>query len=59
MLGLTRYLASALQNAAAILDDAPLRWAPHIVVDRNLITGQNPYSTEATVGALIKALAIR
>lgn len=55
-LGLPWRLAPALQNAGGILDDAPHPWTSHVVVDRNLITGQNPYSTEATVGALLKAL---
>ncbi len=52
-------LAAALQNAGAILDDAPSPWVSHVVVDRNLITGQNPYSTEATAGALLAALDLR
>jgi putative intracellular protease/amidase len=55
---LSWYLADALQNAGAILDDAASPWTSHVVVDRNLITGQNPYSTDATVGALLRALAI-
>ncbi|MBN9747837.1 thiamine biosynthesis protein ThiJ [Amycolatopsis sp. A1MSW2902] len=58
-LGMPWYLASALQNAGAILDDAPYPWASHVVVDRNLITGQNLYSTAATAGALLKALSLR
>jgi putative intracellular protease/amidase len=28
----------------------------HVVVDRNLVTGQNPGSTEATADAVIKML---
>ncbi|OZI77112.1 DJ-1/PfpI family protein [Bordetella genomosp. 12] len=55
-LGMTWYLADALQNAGAIFDDAPYAWASHVVVDRNLITGQNPNSTEATADAVVKAL---
>ncbi|MFD4636290.1 DJ-1/PfpI family protein [Lentzea sp. NPDC058436] len=54
--GLPWYLANALQNAGAVLDDAPYPWASHVVVDRNLITGQNAYSTEAVLGAFGKAL---
>ncbi|MFD7075156.1 DJ-1/PfpI family protein [Nocardioides sp. NPDC059952] len=57
-LGMPWLLASALQNAGAIFDDAPYPWASHVVVDRNLITGQNPYSTEATADAVLKALAV-
>lgn len=57
-LGMPWYLADALQNAGAIFDDAPYAWASHVVVDRNLITGQNPYSTEATADAVLKALKL-
>jgi len=32
-------------------------WAPHVVGDALLITGQNPASSEATAAALLKALA--
>lgn len=55
-LGMQWYLADALQNAGGIFDDAPYAWASHVVVDRNLITGQNPNSTEATAEAVVKAL---
>ncbi|NKQ57694.1 thiamine biosynthesis protein ThiJ [Amycolatopsis sp. K13G38] len=58
-LGMPWYLASALQNAGAILDDAPYPWTSHVVVDRNLITGQNLFSTAATAGAVLKALGLR
>lgn len=57
-LGMPWLLADALQNAGAIFDDAPYAWASHVVVDRNLITGQNPYSTEATADAVLKALKL-
>ncbi|MFJ2618296.1 DJ-1/PfpI family protein [Glutamicibacter sp. NPDC087344] len=55
-LGMPWLLADALQNTGAIFDDAPYAWASHVVVDRNLITGQNPNSTEATAAAVVKAL---
>ncbi len=58
-LGMPWLLASALQNAGAIFDDAAYPWASHVVVDRNLITGQNPYSTEATADAVLKALELQ
>jgi putative intracellular protease/amidase len=57
-LGMPWYLADALQNAGGIFDDAPYAWASHVVVDRKLITGQNPNSTEATADAVIKALSM-
>jgi putative intracellular protease/amidase len=31
-------------------------WAPHVVVDRNLITGQNPASSAPVAAAMLKAL---
>ncbi|MBV6750595.1 type 1 glutamine amidotransferase domain-containing protein [Pseudomonas chlororaphis] len=34
-------------------------WAPHVVVDGNLVTGQNPASAEATTEAFLKAIAER
>ncbi|MEN0137858.1 MAG: DJ-1/PfpI family protein [Rhodococcus sp. (in: high G+C Gram-positive bacteria)] len=55
-LGMPWYLDSALKNAGAVFDDAPFAWASHVVVDRNLITGQQPNSTEATAAATLKAL---
>ncbi|ODU06042.1 MAG: thiamine biosynthesis protein ThiJ [Pseudonocardia sp. SCN 72-86] len=56
MLGMPWYLDAALKNAGAVFDDAPFAWASHVVVDRNLITGQNPNSSEATADAVLKAL---
>ncbi|MCA1219951.1 DJ-1/PfpI family protein [Streptomyces sp. 8L] len=56
-LGLPWYVDTALKNAGAVFDDGPSAWASHVVVDRELITGQNPNSTEATADALLKALA--
>jgi len=35
---------SAEGTAAAIFDDGDAAWVSHVVVDRNLITGQNPGS---------------
>ncbi|RBH54969.1 MULTISPECIES: type 1 glutamine amidotransferase domain-containing protein [Pseudomonas] len=34
-------------------------WAPHVVVDGNLVTGQNPASAEATAEAFLKAIVER
>jgi putative intracellular protease/amidase len=58
-LGMSWYLDIGLKNAGAVFDDAPTAWVSHVVVDRNLITGQNPNSTEATADAVLKALEIR
>jgi putative intracellular protease/amidase len=54
--GMAWLLDVALKNAGAVFDDAPSAWVSHVVVDRNLITGQNPGSTEATADAVIKML---
>jgi putative intracellular protease/amidase len=56
LLGLAWLLDVALKNAGAVFDDGPAAWVSHVVVDRNLITGQNPESTEATADAVIKKL---
>ena len=53
-LGLEWFLDTALKNAGAVFDDGPAAWASHVVVDRNLITGQNPGSTEATADAFVR-----
>jgi putative intracellular protease/amidase len=58
-LGLPWYVDTALKNAGAVFDDGPSAWASHVVVDRHLITGQNPGSTEAVADAVIKALGAR
>jgi putative intracellular protease/amidase len=55
-LGMAWLLDVALKNAGAVFDDGPSAWTSHVVVDRNLITGQNPGSTEATADAVIKKL---
>jgi putative intracellular protease/amidase len=57
LLGMAWLLDVALKNAGAVLDDGPSAWVSHVVVDRNLITGQNPGSTEATADAVISKLA--
>jgi putative intracellular protease/amidase len=55
-LGMEWLLDVALKNAGAVFDDGPSAWVSHVVVDRNLITGQNPGSTEATADTVIKKL---
>jgi len=56
LLGMAWLVDVALKNAGAVFDDGPSAWISHVVVDRNLITGQNPGSTEATADAVIKKL---
>jgi len=55
-LGMAWLLDVALKNAGAVFDDGPAAWISHVVVDRNLVTGQNPGSTEATADAVVKKL---
>src|SRR5262249_17825816 len=55
-LGVAWFLDTALKNAGAVFDDAPASWVSHIVVDRNLVTGQNPGSTKATSDAFVRML---
>jgi len=57
-LGMAWLLDTALKNAGAVFDDGPAAWASHVVVDRNLITGQNAGSTEATADAVISKLHV-
>jgi putative intracellular protease/amidase len=57
LLGMAWLLDVALKNAGAVFDDAPSAWVSHVVVDRHLITGQNPGSTEATADAVIEKLS--
>ena len=55
-IGMPWYVEAALKNRGAIFDDGDAAWVSHVVVDRNLITGQNPGSAEAAAGALLKRL---
>lgn len=52
------YPAQAMAKAGGAMQFAKA-WEPHIVVDRELITGQNPFSDHALAQALIKALSTR
>lgn len=49
------YPAAAMQAAGANLEQAEA-WQPNVVVDRELITGQNPFSDKVLAEALIKQL---
>jgi putative intracellular protease/amidase len=57
-LGMPWYLETALKNQGAVFDDGDSAWAPHIVVDRNLVTAQNPASSEAAADAVLKKLGV-
>ena len=56
--GLSWYLESTLRNAGAVFDDGRSAWSSHVVVDRNLITAQNPGSADAVADAVLKSLAV-
>jgi ketosteroid isomerase-like protein len=57
-LGMAWGLEAALKNRGAVFDDALAAWASHVVVDRNLITGQNPASANATADAVLKRVGV-
>jgi putative intracellular protease/amidase len=57
-LGMPWYVETALKNAGAVFDDGDSAWASHIVVDRNLVTAQNPASSEAAADAVLKKLGV-
>jgi putative intracellular protease/amidase len=49
---------SRLRELGAVIEAAPA-WSSHVVVDGNLITGQNPQSSVATAERVLQALAQR
>jgi putative intracellular protease/amidase len=57
-LGMPWYLESALKTRGVVFDDGDAEWVSHVVVDRNVITGQNPGSSEATAEAILKRLGV-
>jgi len=52
------YPAEAMRQAGGAMQFAA-EWKPNVVVDRELITGQNPFSDRALADALIEALKKR
>jgi putative intracellular protease/amidase len=56
--GMPWYVETALKNAGAVFDDSPMPWTSHVVVDRNLITSQNPMSSEAAADTVLKRLGV-
>ena len=56
--GMQWWLETALKGAGAVFDDSPSAWTSHVVVDRNLITAQNPNSVDAAADAVLKALEV-
>ncbi|WP_448811182.1 type 1 glutamine amidotransferase domain-containing protein [Agromyces bauzanensis] len=50
------FVASTLRERGALVEDAA-PWTSHVVRDGNLITGQNPQSSEAVAAELVAALA--
>jgi hypothetical protein len=45
-----------LSRLGGIYEKAETIWDSHVIEDRNLLTGQNPYSAEALADAIIKRL---
>lgn len=56
--GMPWYVETALKNAGAVFDDSPLPWTSHVVVDRNLITSQNPQSSDAGADAVLRRIGL-
>jgi len=56
-LGPAWYLETALKNRGAVFDDA-VAWGSHVVIDRNLMTGQNRGSTDSLADAVLKRIAV-
>ncbi|MDQ0893394.1 type 1 glutamine amidotransferase domain-containing protein [Agromyces ramosus] len=50
------WVESALRDAGAVIDPAS-PWSDHVVVDGNLITGQNPQSSASVARRVIEALS--
>jgi putative intracellular protease/amidase len=57
-LGLPWYLENELKSRGAVFDDGDAAWVSYVVVDRNLITGQNPDSSESIAEAVMKRLGV-
>jgi putative intracellular protease/amidase len=51
------YVADGLSFSGAKLLKSPVLWAPFVVRDRELITGQNPASDHALADTLVKVLS--
>jgi putative intracellular protease/amidase len=52
------WVESALRDAGAVIDSAA-PWSDHVVVDGNLITGQNPQSSASVARRVIEALVVQ
>ncbi|GAB3881832.1 type 1 glutamine amidotransferase domain-containing protein [Kibdelosporangium lantanae] len=52
-------LQREVERLGAVYEKADLIWGSHVVVDRNLITGQNPYSSTELAETFVKFLAGR
>lgn len=50
------HVVDALQTAGGKVTTGPKLWEPHVVEDRELITGQNPASDQAIAAAFLAAL---
>lgn len=50
------FLETVLREKGAVVESGPA-WSSHVVRDANLITGQNPRSSQAVADVLVQALA--
>lgn len=53
---LSLVLEEELRRLGVIYSEAPLLWDAHVVVDRNLLTGQNPFSSALLIEMLLHKL---
>jgi len=50
------FVETVLREKGAVVETGPA-WSPHVIRDGNLITGQNPQSSEAVTQVVLEALA--
>jgi putative intracellular protease/amidase len=55
-IGLPRSVETELGNRGALFDHGDAAWLSHVVIDRNLVTGQNVGSSEAVPCAVLRML---
>jgi putative intracellular protease/amidase len=55
-IGMPWSMEAELKNRGGIFDDGDAAWLSHVVIDRNLVTGQNAGSSEAVACAVLRML---
>jgi putative intracellular protease/amidase len=57
-IGMPWSMEAELKNRGGIFDDGDAAWLSHVVIDRNLVTGQNAGSSEAVACAVLRMLEV-